>query len=111
MLGRSFRVERGWTRPRGSTTATGSSSPADGGVGCRWVSPESLPITELMRGLDRVVENMVAGRVWEEGMLGPGRIEEGTRGGSGGRSWGRRSPRVLLVALVEFWGEVERCWR
>ena len=28
----------------------------------------------------------------------------------GGRSWGRRPPRVLLVGLAELWGEEKVCW-
>ena len=56
-----------------------------------------------------MVDKMITGKLWEEGRLGPERIELATRGGSGGRSWGRRPSRGPLMGLAGFCGEVERC--
>jgi len=111
VLRRSFRVGGRWKQATGSTTVMTRSSPADGGVGCCWISPRSLPNTKLRRGSERVVDRMITGRIWEEERLGPERIELGPEADRGGRSWGRRPPRVLLVGLAELWGEGERCWR
>ena len=63
---------------------TGSSSPADGGVGLLRISPESAPRAKLEWGLGLAVEKKVSGGVWEEGVDSLERIESETRGGSGG---------------------------
>ena len=63
VLGRSFRVGWWWTRSTGGTTATGSSSPADGGVGLLRISPERAPMVKLKWGLDEAVDLKGFGKV------------------------------------------------
>jgi hypothetical protein len=66
------RVDERWKQPTGSTTATACSSPADGVFGRWWISTERAAAAKLMRGLERLVENMIFGKIWEAGMHGPG---------------------------------------
>ena len=57
-----------------------------------------------------MVDKMITGKLWEEGRLGPERIELGPEADRGGRTRGRRPSRDPLMSLAGFWGEVERCW-